>query len=196
PRFQLVAAMNPCPCGFLGSERGRCTPEQVRRYQARLSGPLLDRIDILIGVQPVDESTLMRRADGEPSAAIAARVAIARERQLSRQAKPNGYLSPPEIDRHCALDDAAAALLRQVARRRHWSSRALHRVHKLARTIADLGGAETIGAQHAAEAVAYRRALDLHAQPRRAPTAPTTPLRRATLHAATPPHPTRLRPPE
>ena len=165
-RFQLVAAMNPCPCGYLGGERCRCTAEQVRRYQARLSGPLLDRIDILIGVQPIDEATLMRRAEGEPSAAIAARVARARERQLSRQAKPNAHLSPPEIDRHCALDDAAAALLRQVARRQHWSSRALHRVHKLARTIADLGGAEPIGAQHAAEAVAYRRALDVDAPPR------------------------------
>jgi magnesium chelatase family protein len=162
-RFQLVAAMNPCPCGFLGSERCRCTPEQVRRYQARLSGPLLDRIDVLIGVQPVDESTLMRRADGEPSAAIAQRVARARERQLARQGKPNAHLSPPEIDRHCALDDDAAALLRRVARQQHWSSRALHRAHKLARTIADLRGDAAIGAQHAAEAVAYRRALDLAA---------------------------------
>ncbi|MFO1298813.1 MAG: YifB family Mg chelatase-like AAA ATPase [Burkholderiaceae bacterium] len=160
-RFQLVAAMNPCPCGFLGSERCRCTPEQVRRYQARLSGPLLDRIDVLIGVQPVDESTLMRRADGEPSAAIAERVARARERQLARQGKPNAHLAPPEIDRHCALDGDAAALLRRVARDRHWSSRALHRVHKLARTIADLRGDAAIGAQHAAEAVAYRRALDV-----------------------------------
>ena len=164
-RFQLVAAMNPCPCGFLGSERCRCTPEQVRRYHARLSGPLLDRIDVLIGVQPVDESTLMRRADGEPSAAIARRVAHARERQLARQGKPNAHLSPPEIDRHCALDDDAAALLRRVARDRHWSSRALHRVHKLARTIADLRGDDAIGVQHAAEAVAYRRALDVAEPP-------------------------------
>jgi len=159
-RFQLVAAMNPCPCGYLGDERCRCTPEQVRRYQARLSGPLLDRIDMLLGVQPIDESTLMRRADGEPSAAIAERVARARERQLARQGKPNAHLAPPEIDRHCPLRDDAAALLRQVARRQHWSSRALHRAHKLARTIADLNGDETIDAQQAAEAVAYRRALD------------------------------------
>ncbi|MBX3614957.1 MAG: YifB family Mg chelatase-like AAA ATPase [Burkholderiaceae bacterium] len=164
-RFQLVAAMNPCLCGFLGSERCRCTPEQVRRYQARLSGPLLDRIDVLIGVQPVDESTLMRRADGEPSAAIARRVARARERQLARQGKPNAHLAPPEIDRHCVLDDEASALLRRVARQRHWSSRALHRVHKLARTIADLRGDDAIGAQHAAEAVAYRRALDVAEPP-------------------------------
>jgi len=159
-RFQLVAAMNPCPCGQLGSERCRCTPEQVRRYQARLSGPLLDRIDILISVHPVDELQLMGRADGEPSAAVAERVARARERQLARQGHPNAYLSPPEIDRHCELDASAAALLREVARRRHWSSRALHRVQKLARTIADLDGEAHISARRVAEAVGYRRALD------------------------------------
>ncbi|MCO5106052.1 MAG: YifB family Mg chelatase-like AAA ATPase [Burkholderiaceae bacterium] len=165
-RFQLVAAMNPCPCGFLGSERCRCTPEQVRRYQARLSGPLLDRIDMLLTVQPVDESTLMRRADGEPSRAIAERVSRARERQLARQGKPNASLGPPEIDRHCALDEDAAALLRRVAQRQHWSSRALHRVHKLARTIADLVGDDPIRTRHAAEAVAYRRALAVDDAPR------------------------------
>ena len=159
-RFQLVAAMNPCPCGYLGSERCRCTPEQVRRYQARLSGPLLDRIDLLITVHPVDEGQLMQRADGEPSAAIAERVARAREPQLARQGRPNAFLSPPEIDRHCALEAPAAALLRRVARQCHWSSRALHRVQKLARTIADLTGETAIGAQRVAEAAGYRRALD------------------------------------
>ncbi|RPH66046.1 MAG: ATP-binding protein [Burkholderiales bacterium] len=159
-RFQLVAAMNPCPCGHLGSERCRCTPEQVRRYQSRLSGPLLDRIDMLIGVQPVGETTLMQRAGGEPSAAIAERVANARERQLARQGKPNAYLAPPEIDRHCPLEEPAASLLRQVARRQHWSSRALHRVQKLARTIADLAAEPAVDARCVAEAVGYRRALD------------------------------------
>src|SRR5690606_108451 len=84
-RFQLVAAMNPCPCGYYGSARCRCTPEQVQRYRARLSGPLLDRIDLLIGVVPVSETELMRPSDGEPSAAIAARVAAARDRQRARQ---------------------------------------------------------------------------------------------------------------
>ncbi len=159
-RFQLVAAMNPCPCGHLGDARCRCTAEQVRRYQARLSGPLLDRIDMLVNVRPVDEATLMARADGEPSATIAARAAAARARQVARQGRPNAFLGPPEIDRHCAPGPDAAALLRRVARHRHWSSRALHRAHKLARTIADLAGADALRAAHAAEAVGYRRALD------------------------------------
>ncbi len=159
-RFQLVAAMNPCPCGHLGSARCRCTPEQVHRYRARLSGPLLDRIDLLVGVVPVSETQLMQPADGETSASIAARVARARERQIERQGVANAFLPPPEIDRHCALDAPAASLLREVARRRHWSSRALHRVQKLARTIADLGGAQRIAALHVGEAIGYRRALD------------------------------------
>ncbi len=158
-RFQLVAAMNPCPCGHLGDARCRCTAEQVRRYQGRLSGPLLDRIDLLVRVQPVDEATLMRRADGEPSAAIARRVSVARERQLSRQGRPNAHLAAPDIDRQCTLDDAAGALLRRVASEQHWSSRALHRVQRVARTIADLAGEPAIGAPHVAEAVGYRRAL-------------------------------------
>jgi magnesium chelatase family protein len=159
-RFQLVAAMNPCPCGHLGDERCRCTPDQVRRYQARLSGPLLDRIDMLIAIRPVGESQLMQRARGEASAAIGARVARARTRQLMRQGRPNAFLGPTDIDRHCALDDAADALLRRVARHRYWSSRALHRVQKLARTIADLCERDAIGMQDVAEAVGYRRALD------------------------------------
>ncbi|HEY0878194.1 MAG TPA: YifB family Mg chelatase-like AAA ATPase [Zeimonas sp.] len=164
-RFQLVAAMNPCPCGYFGSARCRCTPEQVQRYRARLSGPLLDRVDLLIGVSPVGDAQLMRPPDGEPSSVIAERVARAREVQRVRQQVANAFLSPPQIDRHCALDSRAASLLRQVARRQHWSSRALHRVQKLARTIADLAGAEGIGSQHVAEAVGYRRALDLGSAP-------------------------------
>jgi magnesium chelatase family protein len=159
-RFQLVAAMNPCPCGYFGATRCRCTPEQVQRYRSRLSGPLLDRIDLLIPVSPVSESQLMQAADGEPSSVVAARVARARTLQRERQQVANAFLPPPQIDRHCALDERAASLLRQVARRQHWSSRALHRVQKLARTIADLGGEARIGAQHVAEAVGYRRALD------------------------------------
>jgi magnesium chelatase family protein len=164
-RFQLVAAMNPCPCGHLGSEQCRCTPEQVRRYQARLSGPLLDRIDMLVTVRPVGETQLMQRERGEASAAIGARVARARERQLARQHRPNAFLGPTDIDLHCSLDDAAGALLRDVARRRHWSSRALHRVQKLARTIADLCERDAIATQDVAEAVGYRRAFDAVARP-------------------------------
>jgi len=160
-RFQLVAAMNPCPCGYFGSARCRCTPEQVQRYRSRLSGPLLDRIDLLIAVSPVGERQLMQPSDGEPSRVIAARVARAREVQRARQQTANAFLPPPQIDRHCALDDNAASLLRQVARRQHWSSRALHRVQKLARTIADLAGDEHIRSPHVAEAIGYRRALDV-----------------------------------
>ncbi|MCD6681614.1 MAG: YifB family Mg chelatase-like AAA ATPase [Burkholderiaceae bacterium] len=162
-RFQLVAAMNPCPCGYFGAARCRCTPEQVQRYRSRLSGPLLDRIDLLIPVAPVSEAKLMQAADGEPSRVVAARVARARALQRERQQLANAFLPPPQIDRHCTLDERAASLLRQVARRQHWSSRALHRVQKLARTIADLAGEARIGAPHVAEAVAYRRALDFGA---------------------------------
>ncbi len=160
-RFQLVAAMNPCPCGYFGSTRCRCTPEQLLRYRARLSGPLLDRLDLLVGVAPVDATQLMQAPDGEASASIAARVARARALQRARQQVANAFLPPPAIDRHCALDAPAASLLREVAHRRHWSSRALHRVQKLARTIADLAGAERIDTTHVAEAVGYRRALDV-----------------------------------
>ncbi len=158
--FQLVAAMNPCPCGHFGSTRCRCTPDQVRRYRSRLSGPLLDRIDLLIEVVPVSETELMQGSCGESSACVAARVADARRIQHERQQATNARLSPAGIDRHCALDPAAASLLRRVAQRQRWSSRALHRVQKVARTIADLAGAATIDAAHVAEAVGYRRALD------------------------------------
>jgi len=162
-RFQLVAAMNPCPCGHFGAARCRCTPEQVRRYRARLSGPLLDRIDLLIPVTPVSEAQLMQAPDGEASNVIAARVARARALQRERQHVANAFLPPPKIDLHCALDERASSLLRQVARRQHWSSRALHRVQKLARTIADLADQERIEAKHVAEAIGYRRALDFGA---------------------------------
>jgi len=159
-RFQLVAAMNPCPCGYFGAVRCRCTPEQVQRYRARLSGPLLDRIDLLVAVTPVSESQLMQAPDGERSSVVAARVAQARERQRQRQGGANAFLPPSLIDRHCALDERATSMLLQVARRQRWSSRALHRAQKIARTIADLAGAKRIDAQHVAEAVGYRRALD------------------------------------
>src|SRR5690606_4080396 len=104
--------------------------------------------------------------DGEPSSAIAERVARARARQLARQGRPNAFLTPPEVDLHCTLDDPAATLLRRVARQRPWSSRALHRVQKLARTIADLCDETRISAQRVAEAVGYRRALDAGTLPR------------------------------
>ncbi len=158
-RFQLVAAMNPCPCGYLGHPSGkcRCTPDQVARYRGKISGPLLDRIDIQIEVPALAEDELMAQPAGEASAVIRARVEAARARQLARQGRPNSMLGTREIERHCLTDAAGEALLKQAISRLNLSARAYHRVLKLARTIADLAGAETIGAPHIAEAVQYRR---------------------------------------
>jgi magnesium chelatase family protein len=158
-RFQLVAAMNPCPCGYLGHPTQACrdTPDQIARYRARLSGPLLDRIDIQIEVPTLTEDELMHGAPGEPSAAIRARVEAARERQMARQGKPNAQLSGKEIDRHCALDAAGETLLKQAIVRLKFSARAYHRVLKLARSVGDLAASPTITTAHIAEAVGYRR---------------------------------------
>ncbi len=158
-RFQLVAAMNPCPCGFLGDPRCRCTPEQVARYRGKLSGPLLDRIDLMIEVPAVPEADLIARGGGESSAVVRQRVIAARERQLERQGKENAHLSPDEIDRHCLPDSAGAALLKQAMQRLELSARAYHRILKVARTIADLAGAALIHGPHIAEAIHYRRGL-------------------------------------
>jgi magnesium chelatase family protein len=160
-RFQLIAAMNPCPCGYLGhaANKCRCTPDQVARYQGRISGPLLDRIDMQIQVGAVAHEDLQKQADGEPSARIAARVAQAHARQLQRQDKANHLLSTTELDALCQPDSAGEQLLRTAITRLDWSARAYHRVLKVARTIADLAGAERIGQPHVAEAIQYRRAL-------------------------------------
>jgi magnesium chelatase family protein len=158
-RFQLIAAMNPCPCGYLGEARCRCTPDQIARYRGKLSGPLLDRIDLLIEVPAVTEAELSTRGEGEPSAVVQARVAAARERQLARQGKPNALLTPDEIDTHCLPDCAGAALLKQAMTRLDLSARAYHRILKVARTIADLSGEYIIRGPHVAEAIQYRRGL-------------------------------------
>ncbi len=158
-RFQLVAAMNPCPCGYLGhpANKCRCTPDQVSRYRGRISGPLLDRIDIQIEVPALPQEDLLGAAAGEPSTAIRRRVAAARERAVARQGKANADLSPKEIDLHCLPDADAEDLLRQAMARLNLSARAYHRILKVARTIADLAGAERVGKGHVAEAVHYRR---------------------------------------
>ena len=158
-RFQLVAAMNPCPCGWHGDSSGRCrcTPDQVTRYRGKLSGPLLDRIDLNVDVPAVPATALQQAADGESSASVRARVSAAMARQLTRQGKPNARLGTKEIDHHCQPDAAGAALLKQAANRLGLSARAFHRVQKVARTIADLAGVEQIGAAHIAEAVQLRR---------------------------------------
>lgn len=163
-RFQLIAAMNPCPCGYLGAfaatgRHCRCTPDAVARYQGKLSGPLRDRIDLQVEVPAVKPAELMGAPDGEASATIAARVQAARDRQLQRQGLTNAELPAADLDRHCALDPTSRQLLQRAAERLGWSGRGLHRVLKAARTIADLAGSERIRSLHVAEALQWRRAL-------------------------------------
>jgi magnesium chelatase family protein len=158
-QFQLVAAMNPCPCGYLGHYSGkcRCTPDQVARYRSKISGPLLDRIDLQIEVPAVAQHELTRNADGEASDTVRARVTTARAVALDRQGKPNTQLGTREIDKICKPDDAGATLLKQAISRLGLSARAYHRVLKIARTTADLAGAEHLASAHIAEAIQYRR---------------------------------------
>ncbi len=160
-RFQLIAAMNPCPCGYLGStlKACRCTPDQVSRYQGKLSGPLLDRIDLHIEVPAVSARQLLEAPAGEATAGIRDRVGAARERALARQGKPNQALQGAEIDQHAALAPAAMNFMHTAAAKLGWSARSTHRVLKVARTIADLAGSAEVTVPHVAEAVQYRRAL-------------------------------------
>jgi magnesium chelatase family protein len=160
-RFQLVAAMNPCPCGWQGHPAGkcRCTPDQVLRYRGKLSGPLLDRIDLMLDVPAVDEADLSARGDGESSATVRDRVTTARAVQIARQGKSNALLTPAEIDRHASPDDAGAQLLKQAMARLALTARAYHRILKVARSIADLAGVQQINSAHVAEAIHYRRGL-------------------------------------
>jgi len=159
--FMLMAAMNPCPCGYFGHPNGRChcTAEQVNRYRARISGPLLDRIDMQIEVPPVARELLRGEADpaAEDSACVRKRVVAARERQMQRSGTPNAILHNRDVDAHCRLSDADAALLEQAIERLGLSTRAYHRILKVARTIADLADAAEIGSAHLSEAISYRR---------------------------------------
>ena len=162
-RFQFIAAMNPCPCGYLGhaSGRCRCTPDQVARYRARISGPLLDRIDMQIEVPslPADALPGAGRASGggETSAAVRERIAEATQRQRRRQSKPNGWLDVKEVERWCMTNADGDALLKNAFAKLALSGRAYHRILKVARTIADLAGGDAIAASHVAEAIGYRR---------------------------------------
>jgi magnesium chelatase family protein len=160
--FQLVAAMNPCPCGYAGDPSGRCacTPEHVRRYRARVSGPLLDRIDLQIAVPRVPLADLGDAAPaGESSASVRARVVAARERQLQRAGKPNARLSNREVQRDCALISSDRSLLERALDKLGLSARAYHRVLRVARSIADLNGSERVATAHLMEAIQYRRLL-------------------------------------
>jgi magnesium chelatase family protein len=158
-RFQLVAAMNPCPCGHCGSPAGRCrcTPERIARYRGRVSGPLADRVDIKLEVPAPRDSDLMTPGATESSEAIRQRVLSAHQRQLDRQGMPNALLGTREIDRLCATDKEGDQLLRHALARLLLSARAYHRVLRVARTIADLAGDAAIRATHIAEAIQYRR---------------------------------------
>jgi magnesium chelatase family protein len=160
-QFQLIAAMNPCPCGHLGSQLRacRCTPDAVARYQGRISGPLLDRIDVQVEVPAVAPEALAAAPDGEPSAVIAERVRAARELALARQGCINAALAGDALDRHAALDEAGTRFLQTAASRLGWSARGFHRVLRVARTIADLTASDSLAVPHLAEAIQYRRVL-------------------------------------
>jgi len=159
-RFQLVAAMNPCPCGYLGDANGRCrcTADQVRSYRARISGPLLDRIDLHVEVPALPNTDLLGPVNygGEASAQVRERVQSARDRQQQRAGVANARLGAKQIDQLCVLDDDHRQLLELAMQRLSLSARAAHRILKVARTIADLESAERIDGSHLSEAIQYR----------------------------------------
>ncbi len=160
--FMLVGAMNPCPCGYYGDPLRKCTcpPSLVSRYQRRISGPFLDRVDIFVEVPHIDYEKLTDKRIGEPSAKVQERVAAARERQLKRfkgtRFTSNAEMTPAEIREFCHVEDAAQSLLQAAMKQLYLSARAFHHILKLALSIADLEGCETIKANHIAEAVQYR----------------------------------------
>jgi magnesium chelatase family protein len=159
-RFQLVAAMNPCACGFLGEARCRCTPDQVARYRNRISGPLLDRIDLQVDVPALTPEELQHAPPGESSHDVGVRVMGARERMLVRQGKLNALLDNAEVDRFCSIHDAGMSLLSRAMTTLKLSARGYHRILKVARTIADLAASDGVASMHVAEAIGYRRVLN------------------------------------
>ncbi|MGB0205540.1 MAG: YifB family Mg chelatase-like AAA ATPase [Neptuniibacter sp.] len=157
-RFQLVTAMNPCPCGYYsdGSDRCRCSPDQVKRYQSRVSGPLLDRIDLQLTVHAVSQNDLMNYSVDESSESVRTRVVESRNLQIQRQAMPNQMLQGKELEKHCALIEQDQKLLAEAMERLRLSARAYHRILRVSRTIADLEGKESIEQKHLLEALSYR----------------------------------------
>jgi len=168
-RFQLVAAMNPCPCGYLGATHKtcRCTPDQVARYQSKLSGPLLDRIDLQIEVPMPSPTDLMDHPHASPelntaessTTELRAQCLAAHTRALQRQGCVNQALTGQALREHAPLGEPERRFLEQAAVQLAWSARSLHRVQRVARTIADLADAPRIERAHLAEAIQYRRAL-------------------------------------
>lgn len=160
-RFQLVAAMNPCPCGYAGHPRMscRCTPDQITRYQGKISGPLLDRIDLQVEVPAMNESDLLGQSRGEGSAEVGLRVKAARALAVARQGCLNADLASAQVEKHCRTNAAALARLKLACARFGWTARGLHRVMRLARTIADLAASELVAEPHMAEAIQYRRVI-------------------------------------
>jgi magnesium chelatase family protein len=160
-RFQLIGAMNPCPCGYFGHRMHACscTPAQIAKYQDRISGPLLDRIDMRVEVSSLGDEELLAMPAGETSARIAQRVLAAYNRAIDRQGCTNDALAGSDIDRLTRTEGAVKQLLHAASHRLGWSARAYHRVLKVARTVADLEGAEELSTAHVAEAIQYRRSL-------------------------------------
>jgi magnesium chelatase family protein len=158
-RFQFLAAMNPCRCGYLGDAEGRChcTPSQIEFYRARISGPLLDRIDLHVEVSRLGSTRFVVSCAGESSASVAARVAAARAIQMARGSRPNACLDDKDIERVCRAERAALAMLARALDQLGLSARAYHRILKVARTIADLDGRDSIAAPHVGEAIQFKR---------------------------------------
>ena len=156
--FQFIAAMNPCPCGYAFNQDNRCqcSPESIQRYQNRISGPLLDRIDLHIDVPPLQAKELQDQSTMENSDSVRQRVIRAYERQIQRQQCLNQALSPQNLQQYAHLDDSSLKIIEMAQQRLNLSARAYHRVLRVARTIADLAESELISSQHLTEALSYR----------------------------------------